>query len=174
MTKPDDFMNSMRHLYNENKSPVVTGGAGERESAGSELKSRKCWVGMLHPDVVAKVRATRRRLLENGEGRHAVRKIVHRLVVLHWRAVERNIMLNDAAHRLIGCNEQFRDVLTVAAYLAAGPSHKLAVLWTTAKALYREAQEEVKALEEYHGGLPPDHRAAMPRPSWAGRSRDAI
>ncbi|CAG0978938.1 hypothetical protein PLCT2_01788 [Planctomycetaceae bacterium] len=171
MTNPEDFVNSMRHIQTDYLNHHFAGGAGECGNAGEELQStagRKGWSGNLHPDVAAKVRATRRRLLAQGEGRHAVRKVVRRLVELHWRAVERNITLTDAAQRLLTRNQQLRDILSVALWLAAGPNKRLGWLWALAKAIYFEAEQDDRELEHFHGhALPAEtHRANIPKPTW--------
>lgn len=81
---------------------------------------------------------------------------------------DQHIELIDLALNFIRCNPKVRDIVATAVFLAAGPSDQLESLFWFARRCWREAEIEVRKLEQYHGGaLPPDHRADFPRPSFA-------
>lgn len=80
--------------------------------------------------------------------------------------------LIDIAIDFIRCNVRVRDIVAVALRLAALPSHELDNLEMSARACWRNAEDEARELERIHGPLPAHPADALPTPSWA-KSRAA-
>lgn len=81
--------------------------------------------------------------------------------------------LTELVEFFIKRNPMVRDIVKVACYLAAGPSaDELDALFYYARRCWRDEEIAVRALEEYHrGALPKDHRACLPRPSFAFKGK---